>query len=120
MGRARQQLSSAEALLHTDPATAYIVAYDAAKHAGMALLAEQELRPTAAGGHLAVEKALTAQFKGVFDNYGRLRRRRNELDYPTGPEDFANSIEAEKALRSATGVVEAAQQILDRAVLTSY
>lgn len=120
MERAQQQLVSAKALIHSDPATAYVVAYDAAKHAGMALLAEQDLRPTAEGGHVAIEKALTSQFKGVFDGFGRLRRRRNELDYPMGPEDFADSAEADKALTATTGMVADAQRILDQGVLTIY
>lgn len=60
MARARQQVASAQTLLHSDPATAYVVGYDAAKHAGMALLAEQDLRPTTEGGHVAIERALTS------------------------------------------------------------
>lgn len=120
MARARQQLRSSRALLQDDPATAYVVAYDAAKHAAMALLAEQNLRPTAEGGHVALEKALTAQFKGVFDRFGRLRRRRNELDYPTGPEDFADTTEADQALDAAAAIVEDAGRILQQGVLTTF
>jgi len=84
IARARQQLASANSLVETDPATAYVVAYDAAKHAAMAVLAEQNLRATADGGHVAIEKALVAQFQGVFDGFGRLRRRRNELGLDRG------------------------------------
>ncbi len=59
--------------------TAYVVAYDAARHAAVALLAEQNLRVTAEGGHLAVDQALNAQFGGVFSSFSRLRRRRKRL-----------------------------------------
>ncbi|MCY7401457.1 MAG: hypothetical protein LH477_10975 [Nocardioides sp.] len=120
MTRAGQQLASARSLLKSDPVTAYIVAYDAAKHAGMALLAEQNLRATAQGGHIAIEQALAAQFKGVFDGFGRLRRRRNELDYPTGPEDSAETAEAERALGVAASLVESARRLLDERVLTTF
>lgn len=120
MTRAGQQLTSARALLESDPVTAYVVAYDAAKHAGMALLAAQNLRATAQGGHIAVERALAAQFKGVFDTFGRLRRRRNELDYPAGPEDSADTVEAERALRTATSLVENANRLLAEHVLTTF
>lgn len=120
MERARQQLVSSRSLLDSDPATAYVVAYDAVKHAAMALLAEQDLRPTAEGGHVALEHALTAQFKGVFDGFGRMRRRRNELDYPAGPEDFADSAEATRALTTADTIVNDAQRILDQGVLTVF
>jgi hypothetical protein len=120
MDRARQQLASAHSLLGTDPGTAYVVAYDAAKHAGMALLAEQDLRGTPEGGHVAIEKALAAQFKGVFQRFGSLRRRRNELDYPTGADDFTDPTEAAKALATVTEIVESAQKVLDAGALTIY
>lgn len=120
MTRAGQQLESARSLLASDPVTAYVVAYDAAKHAGMALLAEQNLRATAQGGHVAIEQALAAQFKGVFDGFGRLRRRRNELDYPTGPEDSAQTAEVERALGIAASLVDSARRLLDEHVLTSF
>lgn len=94
MSRARQQLKSATLLLEQDPVTAYVVTYDAARHAAVALLAEQDLRVTAEGGHLAVEQAISVQFGGVFSSFTRLRRRRNELDDPVGPEDFADNAEA--------------------------
>lgn len=120
MARARQQLASAAQLVDSDPTTAYVVAYDAVKHAAMALLAEQDLRPTSTGGHVAIERALKAQFQGVFDGFGRMRRRRNDLDYPSGPDDFAEATEGKKALQSATEIVDQAQLILDRGILTIY
>ncbi len=120
MDRARQQLTTARAVVSDDPGTAYVVAYDAAKHAGMALLAEQDLRPTPLGGHVAIERALTAQFKGVFQRFGSLRKRRNELDYPTGPEDFTDPAEAVRALEVVAEIVESAQKLLDAGALTLY
>lgn len=42
--------------------------------------------PTAtSGGHYAVEVALRAQFGEGFRPFGAMRRRRNELEYPSGP-----------------------------------
>jgi len=120
MDRARQQLTTARGVVSHDPGTAYVVAYDAAKHAGMALLAEQDLRPTPLGGHVAIERALVAQFQGVFQRFGSPRRRRNELDYPTGPEDFTDAVEAGRALDVAAEIVESAQKVLDSCALTIY
>lgn len=120
MSRARQQLESANMLLDRDPVTAYVVAYDAARHAAVALLAEQDLRVTSEGGHVAVEKAIAAQFEGVFSGYRRLRRRRNELDYPVGAEDFADEKEAAAAIATASEIVENAQRILDEHILTRF
>lgn len=119
IGRARQQLRSARMLLEDDPVTAYTTAYDAAKHAGMAVLAEQNLRATSAGGHVAIEPALNAQFP-VFKNYRRLRQRRNELDYPTSAEDFSSSEESARAITRAEAIVDAADQLIAQKVLTTY
>lgn len=120
MARARTMLESAEQLLEPDPVTAFTVAYDAAKHAAMALLAEQNLRATGKGGHLVLEKVLAVQFQGVFSDFGRLRRRRKELDYPSGPEDFAEASEARRAIDRATKIVDAAEKILDQGMLTTF
>ena len=49
-----------------------------------------------------------------------MRRRRNDLDYPSGPDDFAEASEGNKALQTATDIVNQAQQILDQGILTIY
>lgn len=117
MERAHQLLDSAKDLLQKDPVTAYTVAYDAAKHAASALLAEQNLRST---DHVTIEQALQAQFGGVFSKYGYLRRRRNELDYPVSGEDFADVTETERAIKDVSEIVESAAEILEQGMLTVY
>ncbi|MDQ3480876.1 MAG: hypothetical protein M3423_06030 [Actinomycetota bacterium] len=72
------------------------------------------------GGHLAVEQAISAQFGGVFSSFTRLRRRRNELDDPVGPEDFADNAEAAAAVLTSTEIVDNAERILDQGVLTRF
>jgi len=62
LGKAARTLESATALVERDPDTAYVLAYDAARYSGTALLAQQGLRPTTAVGHHAVETILRAQF----------------------------------------------------------
>ena len=111
--RARQLLASAGTLLETDPGTAFVIAYDAARQAGAAVLAQQGLRATREGGHVAVERALRAQFEPGFADFGYLRRRRNELEYPgpTGPET-TSAEEARQALADATAMLEASAQLL--------
>ncbi|MGH3358897.1 MAG: hypothetical protein ACRDO7_08835 [Nocardioidaceae bacterium] len=49
--RANRAVASASEIVGTDPTSAYVLAYDAARHAGTALLAHQGLRPTRKGGH---------------------------------------------------------------------
>ena len=117
MGRAGQLLSSAEDLLHKDPVTAYIVAYDGAKHAGAALLAEQNLRAT---DHVTIERVLATQFGPPFSRFRNLRRRRNELDYPSSADDFADQTEAQKAIGYAREIVDNAARILEQGILTVY
>jgi len=75
LNRARMTLASAESLLVRDPTNAFVLAYDAARQACTAILAHQGLRPTSAGGHITVERAVRAQFGAPFASYGGLRRR---------------------------------------------
>ena len=41
-----------------------------------------------------------------------MRRRRNELEYPTGPGETTTYDEARKAIRDAEGLLQAAQRLL--------
>jgi hypothetical protein len=82
LDKARRVLTTATGLVATDPESAYVLAYDAARHAATALLAHQGLRTTSKGGHYAVDLALRAQFGAGFRSFSALRRRRNELEYP--------------------------------------
>jgi uncharacterized protein (UPF0332 family) len=110
--KASRTLESAGGIAEQDPDSAYVLAYDAARHAGTAILAHQGLRPTTAGGHYAVEVALRAQFGDGFRPFGAMRRRRNELEYPTGPGETTTHDEAQKAIQDASALLRAAQQLL--------
>jgi uncharacterized protein (UPF0332 family) len=110
--KASRTLESARGIAEQDPDSAYVLAYDAARHAGTAILAHQGLRPTTAGGHYAVEVALRAQFGDGFRPFGAMRRRRNELEYPTGPGETTTHDETQKAIQDASALLRAAQQLL--------
>jgi hypothetical protein len=58
------------------------VAYDAARKASIALVAQQGLRTKSMGHHVTVEAVVRAQFGGPFDAFSGLRRRRSEIEYP--------------------------------------
>ncbi|MCK0114023.1 hypothetical protein MWU75_17920 [Ornithinimicrobium sp. F0845] len=60
--KAATTLETARSAVHSDPDSAFVLAYDAARQALTALLAHQGLRPTRKGGHIAVERAMQAQF----------------------------------------------------------
>ena len=110
--RAARTLATADDIAEDDPDSAYVLAYDAARYAGTALLAQQGLRPTTAGGHYAVEVALRAQFGHGFRPFGAMRRRRNELEYPSGPGETTSQAEAHDAVADATKLHAAARQLL--------
>lgn len=107
-------LETARSAVERDPDSAFVLAYDAARQALTGLLAQQGLRPTTKGGHYAVEQAARAQFGPGFRQFGALRRRRNELEYPERPGDDATNDEAAEAIENARTIVTAAQGLLDQ------
>jgi hypothetical protein len=110
--KAFRTLASANALRMADPDSSYTLAYDAARFAGTALLAQQGLRPTTKGGHYAVEQVVRAQFQTHFQMFGTLRRRRNELEYPSSQDGGTTPDEAAAACESANAIAEAAAKLL--------
>lgn len=112
--KATVTLTTARSAAETDPDSAFVLAYDAARQALTSLLAHQGLRSTTKGGHYAVEQAVRAQFGSGFRQFGALRRRRNELEYPERPGDDATRDEAREAIENAEAIVTAAQGLLDQ------
>ena len=112
MEKAARTVATAGEIARDDPDSAYVLAYDAARYSATALLAQQGLRPTTSGGHYVVEVALRAQFGDGFRGFGAIRRRRNELEYPSGPGETTTKLEARKAIQDAEGLLLAAQQLL--------
>lgn len=107
-------LETARSAIESDPDSAFVLAYDAARQALTALLAHQGLRPTTKGGHYAVEQAAREQFGPGFRQFGALRRRRNELEYPERPGDDATDAEASEAVDNAQVIIAAAEGVLDQ------
>jgi hypothetical protein len=96
----------------SDPHSAYVLAYHAARFACMALLAQQGRRATTSGGHYAVEQAVRAQFGDGFGPFGVLRRRRTELEYPHLPADTTGAGDAGQAAKTAPRLIAAAGTLL--------
>jgi len=92
---AKRLLSAAEAHvrlagigLNDGPEGAPQLSCDAARKVSAALLATQGLRATSRGGHIAVVDTVRAQFNDrgclpVFGRINQLRRRRNDIEYPS-------------------------------------
>lgn len=112
LAKAGRTLATAASITSSDPDSALVLAYDAARYATTALLAQQGLRPTTAGGHIAVDSAIRAQFGDGFRGFGYLRRRRNELEYPTAGTAASDVDEAKDAVAQSRSIVQAAEQLL--------
>lgn len=110
--KATRTLATATEIANDDPDSAYVLAYDAARYACTALLAQQGLRPTTSGGHYAVELALRAQFGAGFRAFGAMRRRRHELEYPTGPGETTTVGEATEAIEDAHSLLDTATRLI--------
>lgn len=112
--KAAVTLETARSATERDPDSSFVLAYDAARQAATALLAHQGLRPSTKGGHYAVEMAVRAQFGPGFRQFGALRRRRNELEYPERPGDDATVEEASESVEHAQAIVTAANGLVDQ------
>ena len=109
---ARRTLDTAATLVNADARSAYVLAYDAARLACTALLAQQGMRATTEGGHATIDEVVRAQFGVGFRPFTDLRRRRNELEYPRMPADTATAEEAEQAVKTAESLILAAGHLL--------
>jgi hypothetical protein len=112
LDQARRTMETVTKVISDDTYSAYVLSYDAARFACVALLAQQGLRATTNGGHYAVERAVRAQFGDGFRPFGTLRRRRNELEYPHMPADTATADEAQEAAEAARQLISAAAALL--------
>lgn len=111
--QARQRLAGARAALSADHIGAFELAYDATRQAVTALLVQQGLRPTTAGGHLAIADAAEAQFGASFRAFNRMRRIRNQLEYPRSATDLdLPPADTDQALVDAEQIIEAAERLL--------
>jgi hypothetical protein len=112
LDRARRSLEAARVIVHDAPDSSVVLAYDAARQACVAILAQQGLRPTTAGGHYVIEEVTRAQFGPTLRAFGGLRRRRNELEYPLYPTEQATPAEATETLQTAAELIDAATKLV--------
>lgn len=112
IAQARRKYETTRLIADADPETAYVTAYDAARFALVGVLAQQGLRATRTGGHLAVEQAVRAQFGLSFVTFSMLRRRRAELEYPSYPGEKVDEEELREALRTVEQIIDGAAQLL--------
>lgn len=117
LSQAHQHLKSAQAIATFDPAGAYQLMYDAARKALTAILENQGLRATSRGGHIAVVDAVSAQLDPplgtIFRPFDRLRRRRNQAEYPASGQPGFDAEDVERDLPKVQQMVDAAAKVLD-------
>lgn len=115
LAEAQRHLRSAELVADADPAGGYDLLYAAAPTSMAAVLAVQGLRATSKGGHVAVQEAVTAQLGrrgAVVRPFGRLRRTRNDADYPRLDSPQLSSDDIAEDLPKARDIVTAMGQLL--------
>lgn len=64
------------------------------------------------GGHYAVDIAVREQFGGPFEQFGALRRQRNELEYPSLATDTLMPSDADTAVAITTKLIDTAERML--------
>lgn len=116
--QARQHLDSARAIAAADPVGAYQLLYDAARKALAAVLENEGLRVTSRGGHIAVREAVSAQLDpplgAVLRPFDRLRRRRNQAEYPSSEHPDIEPEDVDRDLPKVEQIVEVAAKVLDQ------
>jgi hypothetical protein len=116
--QAHRHLDSAQAIAGSDPAGAYQLLYDAARKALAAVLENQGLRATSRGGHIAVLDAVSAQLDpplgAILRPFDRLRRRRNQAEYPSVDQPGFYPEDVDRDLPKVREIVEAAAKVLDQ------
>jgi hypothetical protein len=118
ISQARRHVTSADAVAANDPTGAYQLLYDAARKALCAVLENQGLRATSRGGHIAVGEAARAQLDpplgGVLRPFERLRRRRNEGEYPRRDQPAITNEEVGRDHPKVIEIVNVAARVLDQ------
>ena len=116
--QARNHLVSADEISEDDPAGGYTLVYDAARKALTAVLENQGLRPTTRGGHLAVYEAIRAQLDPplgqVLRPFDRMRRRRNDVEYPPTDAPLISADDVREDATKAAAIVDLSEHVLDQ------
>lgn len=117
LDEARNHLQSSTAIAGSDAAGAYSLVYDAARKALAAVLENQGLRATRAGGHIAVYEAVRAQLDPPMGRtiapFDRMRRRRNAVEYSSATQPAVVAEEISEDSDKAQAIVDAAATVLD-------
>ncbi len=117
INRARTHLATAEKIAATDPTAAFQTAYDGARKALAAVLANQGLRVTSSpGAHVVLLDVCMAQLDPpmgrVLRNFDWMRRARNSAEYPTLDVAEIDEADVADAIRFGGEIVELAERVV--------
>jgi hypothetical protein len=117
LAQARRHLTSAQEVCAHDPEGGYALLYDAARKALTAVLGNQGLRPTSAGGHLAVYQAVRAQLDppmgAVLIPFDRMRRQRRDAEYPPVHAPELDAVDVREDVPKVEAILDLAVRVLD-------
>ncbi len=117
LAEAEQHLASAEMVAAFDPPMAYDSLYAAARKALTAVLAQQGLRATTRGGHIAAQHAVEAQLgrmRHVIKAFNHLRITRNDADYPREETPPLTTSDIREDLPLAADIVSVMKTLIPR------
>lgn len=118
LAQAETHLASALKLQIDDVPGSFQLAYDAARKALAAVLANQGLRAKGAGAHVTLYDAVRAQLHPplgpILDQFDWMRRLRNSTEYPDLEKPIANKADLGEAIPAAMKILELARSVLDR------
>lgn len=118
LDQARSHLASAEILAATDDQVmAFTAAYDGARKALTAILANQGLRPRGSeGGHAVVLEAVLAQLDPPMGRdlreFSWMRRTRNDSECPSPDRPVATDQDVKEVIPAARKIVEIATEVV--------
>ncbi len=116
VAHSRAHLLSASALLDTDVTGAFQLAYDAARKALAAILANEGLRTRGVGAHATLLEVVLAQLHPpmgpTFEAFDWMRRLRNTTEYPDADTPIAEAADVIEAIKAAERVVDTAERML--------
>ena len=83
-------------------------------------MAVEGLRATSAGGHIAVQDVVRAQFRGVFAQFPTLRRVRKQSEYPDVTTPTTTVDDASFAIDAAADMLNSAQRLVQSGRLDPF
>ncbi|SEG43580.1 HEPN domain-containing protein [Nonomuraea solani] len=118
LDQAGRHVATARLAMESDPIGAYQLLYDAARKSLGAILENQGLRASSRGGHIAVYEAVVAQLDPPLGKslrpFDRMRRRRNEAEYPRPGSPGFSAEEVRADIPKVEAIMEIATRVIDQ------